>query len=75
MLFITDGIAKNLIAVAESTRSLGFNAIILDEVHERGRNIDLSIAYLSYFLKKNNDTKTKILLCSATIQKEIMNSF
>jgi HrpA-like RNA helicase len=40
---------------------------MLDEVHERGRNIDISIGYLSHNLKKINDIATKVILCSATV--------
>ena len=48
---------------------------MFDEVHERGRNIDLSIAYMSYKLEQKNDRKTKVILCSATVDNCLLNSF
>jgi HrpA-like RNA helicase len=41
---MTDGIAKESIGWMSENNPLPFDIIMIDEVHERGRNIDLLIA-------------------------------
>ncbi len=45
--------------------------VMLDEVHERGRNVDLCIALLSYIISKKTQKTLKVVLCSATIDPNI----
>jgi HrpA-like RNA helicase len=53
---------------------LPYSVIMLDEVHERGRNVDLCMSLLSNKLGKL-DEKFKIILCSATIDPNIKKLF
>ena len=51
-----------------------FDVIMLDEVHERGRNVDICIALLSLKLE-NPLEKFKLILCSACVDEQIANKF
>ncbi|MCB1608921.1 MAG: ATP-dependent RNA helicase HrpA, partial [Xanthomonadales bacterium] len=61
--FMTDGI---LLAETQGDRELrGYDAIIVDEVHERSLNIDFLLGYLRRLLPKRPDLK--LVLASATL--------
>ncbi len=63
---MTDGI---LLAETQSDRFLdGYDAIIIDEAHERSLNIDFLLAYLRGLQSKRPDLK--IIITSATIDAE-----
>ena len=63
---MTDGI---LLAETQSDRLLkAYDAIIIDEAHERSLNIDFLLAFLSQLQRKRNDLK--IIITSATIDAE-----
>lgn len=63
---MTDGI---LLAETQSDRNLNqYDAIILDEAHERSLNIDFLLGYLRRLQQKRSDLK--IIITSATIDAE-----
>lgn len=63
---MTDGI---LLAETQSDRSLSaYDAIIIDEAHERSLNIDFLLGYLKQLMRKRDDLK--IIITSATIDAE-----
>ncbi len=63
---MTDGI---LLAETQSDRSLdAYDAIIIDEAHERSLNIDFLLGYLKQLQQKRRDLK--IIITSATIDAE-----
>jgi ATP-dependent helicase HrpA len=64
--FMTDGI---LLAETQSDRFLRrYDALIIDEAHERSLNIDFLIGYLKRLLPKRPDLK--VIITSATIDTE-----
>lgn len=64
--FMTDGI---LLAETQGDRELrGYDAIIIDEVHERSLNIDFLLGYLQRLLPKRPDLK--LILASATLDTD-----
>ncbi len=64
--FMTDGI---LLAEIQSDRWLcEYEALILDEAHERSLNIDFLLGYLRTLLEKRDDLK--LIVTSATIDTE-----
>ena len=64
--FMTDGI---LLAETQGDRELrGYDAIIVDEVHERSLNIDFLLGYLQRLLPKRPDLK--LILASATLDTD-----
>ena len=66
ILFQTDGI---LLTEISRDRFFGrYDAIIIDEAHERNLNIDLIIGHLRWLLKKRHDLK--VIVSSATINPE-----
>lgn len=49
---MTDGYLKEIILYTQQQKTLvPFDVIMLDEVHERGRNVDICIALLSLKLE------------------------
>ena len=47
---------------------------MLDEVHERGINMDLLIGMLAYYMK-NTNSKIKLILSSATMDQVLKIPF
>jgi ATP-dependent helicase HrpA len=69
--FMTDGI---LLAETTSDRNLlEYDAIIIDEAHERSLNIDFILGYIKRLLKKRPDLK--IIISSATLDAEKFAAF
>ena len=69
--FMTDGI---LLAEAGRDRLLnGYDAIIIDEAHERSLNIDFLLGYLLRLLPKRPDLK--VAIASATLDAERFSEF
>lgn len=69
--FMTDGI---LLADLQRDRMLRrYDAVILDEIHERSLNIDLLLGALKQLLPKRPDLK--LLLSSATMESERFAAF
>jgi ATP-dependent helicase HrpA len=69
VLFQTDGIL-----VSEIGRDRFFNrydAIIIDEAHERNLNIDLLVGHLRWLIRRRRDLK--IIISSATINPELFS--
>lgn len=66
LIVATDGI---LLSEIQSDRRLEkYDAIIIDEAHERSLNIDFLLGYLSDLLQKRSDLK--LVITSATIDSE-----
>lgn len=72
LIYMTDGLLKEEILSKNSLDEIKYNVIMLDEVHERGQNIDLNISLLNYMVKQNNSKQLKIILCSATIDENMV---
>ena len=51
-------------------KSLEYTHIILDEVHERDIFVDLVLALIKWYFEKNPNSKTKLILMSATIAEK-----
>jgi ATP-dependent helicase HrpA len=69
--FMTDGI---LLAETQADRSLRrYDALIIDEVHERSLNIDFILGYLNNLLPGRPDLK--LILSSATLDAERFSRF
>ena len=69
--FMTDGI---LLAETTSDRNLlEYDAIIIDEAHERSLNIDFILGYIKRLLHKRPDLK--IIISSATLDAEKFSAF
>jgi len=66
--FMTDGIL--LAEVASDRDLLDYDAIIIDEVHERSLNIDFILGYLKQLLARRHDLK--VVIASATLVARIM---
>jgi ATP-dependent helicase HrpB len=60
LLFVTPGVALNMIASGESDR---FTHVMIDEFHERGWEVDLVVASL----RRRSTAGQSLLLCSATL--------
>lgn len=75
IIYITDGLFKEIL-LKEYEYKTPFKAdvVILDEIHERGINVDICLALLSQILNKNNN-KFKLILSSATLDDKIKNMF
>ena len=50
--------------------NLEYSHIIIDEVHERDIFVDLVLALIKWFFEKNENSKIKLILMSATIAEE-----
>ncbi len=69
--FMTDGI---LLAETRGDRQLQkYDAIIVDEAHERTLNIDFTLGYLRNLLRKRRDLK--VIISSATLDVERFSEF
>ena len=51
-------------------KNMTYTHIILDEVHERDIYVDLVLALIKWYFEQNKNSKTKIILMSATIAEE-----
>lgn len=72
LVYITDGLLKERLYKHEEDLA-NIDVIMLDEIHERSRNIDLILLLL---LKAMNKYKhLKVILCSATVNDEILSMF
>jgi ATP-dependent helicase HrpA len=67
ILFQTDGILVS--EISRDRFSNRYDAIIIDEAHERNLNIDLIIGHLRWLVKKRPDLK--VIVSSATINPEL----
>ena len=67
--YITDGLLKEVLY-----RNINFikdiDILMIDEIHERTKNIDFILAYISH-LRKVKPT-LKIILCSATVNEDLI---
>lgn len=71
LLYMTDG---SLLSIISRDPLLSdYNAVIIDEVHERKINIDLLLYLLKYTL--NNRDDFKLILMSATVDSALMESY
>ena len=69
--FMTDGIL--LAETRNDPLLLQYDALILDEVHERSLNIDFLLGYIKSLLKKRDDIK--IIISSATLEAARISEF
>ena len=69
--FMTDGIL--LAETRNDPLLLQYDALILDEVHERSLNIDFLLGYIKNLLKKRSDIK--IIISSATLESGRISEF
>lgn len=71
VLYVTDGLLKEKLFFEIPK----YDIIVLDEIHERGINMDTCIALLANLFIKNPQLKLKIILSSATLDPIIKNFF
>ena len=69
--FMTDGIL--LAETRNDPLLLQYDALILDEVHERSLNIDFLLGYIKKLLQKRDDIK--IIISSATLESNRISEF
>lgn len=69
--FMTDGIL--LAETRNDPQLLQYDALILDEVHERSLNIDFLLGYIKKLLEKRKDIK--IVISSATLESGRISEF
>ncbi len=69
--FLTDGML--LSEIASDAKLLNYDAIIIDEVHERSLNIDFLLGYLKNLLPQRPDLK--VIISSATLDAEHFAEF
>ena len=69
--FMTDGIL--LAETRNDPLLLQYDALILDEVHERSLNIDFLLGYIKTLLEKRSDIK--IIISSATLESNRISEF
>ncbi len=72
---MTDGLLRMKLQNLNVKPDELFDLVMLDEIHERGRHIDLALAFYAEQFRKNPNFNTKIILCSATIDPKIINIF
>lgn len=68
ILFCTSGILLEKLIKTKSLKA--FTHIILDEVHERDKDIDFLFIIIRWLMSQPDSTNTKIILMSATIETE-----
>ena len=73
LIFMTDGIL--LIQMINDPAISEYNAIIIDEAHERSMNIDLLLLLLKNLLEKKLNPKLKIIIMSATADVNKFNNY
>jgi|JI6StandDraft_1071083.scaffolds.fasta_scaffold00948_27 ATP-dependent RNA helicase DHX57 len=72
LIYITDGLLKEKIYANEDDLAK-IDVIMLDEIHERSKSVDLILLLLIRALNKHKHLK--VILCSATVNDQIMNMF
>ena len=72
LIYITDGLLKEKLYNKEDDLAK-IDVIMLDEIHERSKNIDLILLLLLRALNKY--PHLKVILCSATVNDQIMDMF
>jgi pre-mRNA-splicing factor ATP-dependent RNA helicase DHX15/PRP43 len=73
LIFMTDGIL--LIQIINDPKISEYDAIIIDEAHERSMNIDLLLLLLKNVLEKKLNPKLKIIIMSATADVKKFNNY
>lgn len=69
LVYMTDGLIKMQAIYDESVLDK-IDVLVIDEIHERSANIDLLLLVLYCYFKQQK-RKLKLILCSATIDKQI----
>ena len=74
VMFVTDGLLRA--RLAQGRADIGFDVIMLDELHERGVQVDLCLALLARRLVNAGDKADfKLLLSSATLDPNVLKLF
>jgi pre-mRNA-splicing factor ATP-dependent RNA helicase DHX15/PRP43 len=73
LIFMTDGIL--LIQIINDPKISEYDAIIIDEAHERSVQIDLLLSLLKNVLEKKLNPKLKIIIMSATADVEKFGNY
>ena len=68
MIFMTDGIVKNILTKQTDLSNIG--AIIVDEVHERNDRIDIILLLLKEILLSGKNKHLKVIIMSATVDQQ-----
>ena len=72
LIYITDGLLKEKLYNCEEDLAK-IDVIMLDEIHERTKNIDLILLLLIRVISKHKHLK--VILCSATVNDQILDMF
>jgi HrpA-like RNA helicase len=69
LVYVTDGLLKERLYNNEDDLA-NIDVIILDEIHERSKSVDLILLLLRRAIEKHKHLK--VILCSATVNEQIV---